>query len=584
VPGTYTLTLQAAGSGIQDEVGNLLQADASESWTMLQPGVSAQIAEVTPDPRNEPVDQLQISFSAAVSGFDLADLTLARDGGPNLLAGTETLQTTDQITWSLSGLAGLTAAEGTYTLTLTAAGSGIQDGQGNPLSFDAVESWQMDTTRPQATIVPVSPDPRSLAVDSVQIVFSEPVSGLDLGDLSLARDGGPNLLAGTETLETTDNITWTLSGLAELTGSGGAQGFVAYNDHIAGAGTHANTTRYSAAPGQTSSGVLKDISTGQPTGVTLTVSDSGNLSYASTSGVPAAGTDAYQMFNGYVYFGSGTYASIELRGPGHTYTYTFSGLDAGGGTTYDFHGTAVRGNSDYTDRWTLVSLVGAESFTADHSTGLGVVTSETPGSGLQPNQVALWTGHNSAPGQGFVAGWTRIDPGPDGQFQVVCDQYLGPTPGVGDGTADGSKGYGLTGIRLEEVPASGIPGQYALALSSLLSGIQDAAGNPLGADVLELWTIGTPAPDTDPPTVSLVLGTGQFTNTPLAEAFLLLSEPVTGLDLSDLTLSRNGGPNLLDGRQTLTMVTQSLWRLGELGPLTAEEGTGGRRSGQPAAG
>jgi hypothetical protein len=54
-----------------------------------------------------------------------------------------------------------------------------------------------------------------------ELLFSEPVSGLDVGDLQLTLDGGPSLLTGTETLSTEDNRTWTLGSLADLTGARG---------------------------------------------------------------------------------------------------------------------------------------------------------------------------------------------------------------------------------------------------------------------------------------------------------------------------------------------------------------------------
>ncbi len=227
-------------------------------------------------------------------------------------------------------------------------------------------------------------------------------------------------------------------------------GFTAYNDHIAGAGTHANTTTYAAIG--TASGYLSDIDTGADTAVTLTVSDSGGLNYAGSQSNPAPGTDAYDVFNGYVDLGSATNSSIEIRASySQSLTHTFSGLDTGDVVTYDFTGTAVRGGG-YHDRWTLVTLDGAEAFTPAHSTGIGVVTD-----GLAPNQVAFWAGENNLADQGFVAAWTGIDPGADGVFDVVSAQYTGPIPTAVEpsGMADGSKGYGLSGVRLTEIAPSG---------------------------------------------------------------------------------------------------------------------------------
>ncbi|MFO0916591.1 MAG: lamin tail domain-containing protein [Pirellulales bacterium] len=233
---------------------------------------------------------------------------------------------------------------------------------------------------------------------------------------------------------------------AVWTGDGAAAGelasgesFVAYNDHVPGPGTGSNVTSY-AANGLVA-GALRNVATGNALDVTLTTSQSGAL-FQTNGAAPAAGTDAYEIFNGFVDFTSSAGGMIEISGAG-TYTQTFSGLDTGSSVTYDFAGTSLRGNSTYTDRWTLVTLVGAESATPAHSTGAGVVV-------VSPTQAAIWVGANSGADQGFVAAWTGIDPGADGEFSIVSSQYTGATPGVGTGSASaGSKGYAISGIRLQ---------------------------------------------------------------------------------------------------------------------------------------
>src|SRR5207237_242247 len=81
------------------------------------------------------------TFSEAVSGFDLADLQLALNGGSNLLTPAQTLTTSDSTTWTVGNLSGLTGTAGSYVLTLTAAGSGISDTAGNALAGDASSSF-----------------------------------------------------------------------------------------------------------------------------------------------------------------------------------------------------------------------------------------------------------------------------------------------------------------------------------------------------------------------------------------------------------------------------------------------------------
>ncbi|MGI9458228.1 MAG: lamin tail domain-containing protein, partial [Aeoliella sp.] len=216
---------------------------------------------------------------------------------------------------------------------------------------------------------------------------------------------------------------------------------VMFNDHIAGQATHSFTTDYASFGA--ASGLLRDSATGDDTSITLATSSVG-ANFSNFVGLPSPGTDAYDLFDGWIDFGSGSGTSIEVSGATNGYTHTFSGLDPG--TIYDFAGTAVRGNTGYTNRWTLVTLVGAESSTPAHSSGIGVVSA-----GLGTDQVAIWTGENHLAGQGFVAAWEEIDPGADGEFQIVSQQYFGLTPGVGTGSAaTGSKGYALTAIQLVE--------------------------------------------------------------------------------------------------------------------------------------
>jgi hypothetical protein len=218
--GTYVLTLVASGSGIQTAQSSPLTADASTTWTLDATAPTAALGAVTPSPRNSAVSQIQIVFSEAVSGLDLADLRLTLGGGANLITAGQTLVSSDSITWTLGNLAGLTGAEGSYQLTVL-GGSGILDAAGNPLAADATTAWSTDTTLPSAQITAVSPTPRTSAVGELQIVFSEVVAGFDLADLRLTRNG-TNVLTGGESLATSDQTTWTLSGLAGLTGAAGS--------------------------------------------------------------------------------------------------------------------------------------------------------------------------------------------------------------------------------------------------------------------------------------------------------------------------------------------------------------------------
>ena len=245
--GDYVLTVVAAGSGVRDLAGNPLAADASDAWRMNNPDTSAptvNIVDVSPDPRRTSVTTISIVFSERITGFDLSDLTLTRDGGTNLLTASQTLSSPDGKTWTLAGLNGVTAPEGRYLLTLKDAGNGITDAAGNALIAGATDAWLLDFTAPTVSIAAVSPDPRKLPVDQLTFTFSEPVNGFDLADLRLhLNGGGDDLLTGEQSLTTADNKTWVLSNLAGITAAEGTYelALIALNSSIVDAGNNGLT-------------------------------------------------------------------------------------------------------------------------------------------------------------------------------------------------------------------------------------------------------------------------------------------------------------------------------------------------------
>ena len=96
---------------------------------------------------------VEVVSPADVSGVDISDFRLTRIPTGSLVAQPVSLQSTD-VTLSPAGaseylidLSSVTGAEGTYTLTLVAAGSGVfAIGTLDPLRTDAVESWTTFTT------------------------------------------------------------------------------------------------------------------------------------------------------------------------------------------------------------------------------------------------------------------------------------------------------------------------------------------------------------------------------------------------------------------------------------------------------
>jgi hypothetical protein len=152
VPTNGTLDLADGNRSITARQTESGKAESANSPTLVvtvdTAAPTADVVDVAPDPRTTPVTSIVINFNQAISSFDLADLSLTRDGGGNLLTGAQTLSTSDNISWTLGNLSGLTTPLGNYLLTLTAAGSGITDVAGNPILVNASDAFQVTDTLP----------------------------------------------------------------------------------------------------------------------------------------------------------------------------------------------------------------------------------------------------------------------------------------------------------------------------------------------------------------------------------------------------------------------------------------------------
>ena len=127
---------------------------------------------------------------------------------------------------SLSGV--LAATSNQSWLTLSVAGGEVDyTYTANPTSVSRTaqitllgRQFQITQAALSATITPPS-SPQNTGIDSIAIVFNEPVSGFALSNLELSMNGGPNLLTDAQALTTGDSTTWTLSNLASLTAASG---------------------------------------------------------------------------------------------------------------------------------------------------------------------------------------------------------------------------------------------------------------------------------------------------------------------------------------------------------------------------
>lgn len=218
--GVYTLELTAADANIRDLAGNALVTNATTSWTVDNTAPRVDIVDVTPDPRNTAVSQIDVVFSEPVTNFTLADIELFVDGVQIGLSGSSAPSTSDNIIWTIGSLAGFTATEGSYLLKIV-GDAGLVDAAGNQLEAEEREVWQVLTGSPAVDIVDVTPDPRTISVDEIVVSFDVPVTGFDVGDLVLTRNGINVSLAGLPAATSLDLMNWHVTGLSGVSSANG---------------------------------------------------------------------------------------------------------------------------------------------------------------------------------------------------------------------------------------------------------------------------------------------------------------------------------------------------------------------------
>lgn len=153
---------------------------------------TADISDVTPDPRTVEMGVVTITFNEAVTGFSASNLTLTRNGSPVDLTGAVFVEVNpDEYTVDL---APFTVASGNYVLTLNAVTSSIIDIAGNLLSADAVDSFEINRGPADITLSNNSV-PENTDTSSPLTVGNVIVTDDGQGTLVLAITGGADATA-----------------------------------------------------------------------------------------------------------------------------------------------------------------------------------------------------------------------------------------------------------------------------------------------------------------------------------------------------------------------------------------------------
>ena len=242
-----------------------------------------------------------ITFSEPVTGFTLADLTVANGS----LSG---LSTSDNITYTATFTPSAGISDTTNLITLN--NTGVVDGAGNVGSGTTdSNNYVVDTLRPTATIV-VADTALSVGETSlVTITFSEAVTGFDNSDLSVAN-GTLSAVSSSD-----GGITWTATFTPAL-GVRDTSILIVLNN-----------TGVSDAAGNTGTGTTNSnnyqVDTNVPT-ATIVIADT-TLSIGETTLVTVTFNSAVSGFdNADLTVSNGTLSTMSSTDGGVTWTATFT--------------------------------------------------------------------------------------------------------------------------------------------------------------------------------------------------------------------------------------------------------------------
>ncbi len=203
----------------QDEAEAETQAPADGTAPTVAIGSTAT------DPTNASPIPVTITFSEAVTGFVVGDITVGNGGASNF-------QTSDDISFTVD----ITPAGDPVTVTVDVASGLAADAAGNVNTAAAQFSIVYNSSVPTLIISSTASNPTNVSLIPITFTFSEAMTGFVVGDITIG-----NGMAGN--LQTSDNTVFT----ADITPS--ADGTVTV-DVVAGAAQSVATGRDNAAAAQ----------------------------------------------------------------------------------------------------------------------------------------------------------------------------------------------------------------------------------------------------------------------------------------------------------------------------------------------
>ena len=550
--GNYVLSLKTIGSGILDLAGNPL-VDPKNTIATFSTDTTPPVAAISGNGQVSrlAIDKAMVSFSEPVTGVDIADFELRRDGVVVPLIGSSVSPSQGPATaYVIQGLPS-SEVEGAYSLRLRALGSSIIDTSGNPLANDAVGNWVFDSTPPKATIRGVNPVSRTTSVSTLPIAFSEPVTGLDISDFTLQKDQVTVMMSGaTVSRVGTSGSEYILSGLGSLTGIAGSYKIKlrAANTGITDRAGNAMTQAAFAEWANTAAPTLGSVSasfvpvTPNPR---LTPVDSTIVSFSA----PVFGVDAADFVLTRTVAGVPTQLTgFAVTGSGSQRTVTgLAPLSAVPGS-YELRLKAKDS--------TIATAVGVVlTIDAVATWNTVAIPANSPTARIEANQSAV---------PGTVVDAVKIT-----FTKPVTGLTLAALRFTRDGVPISLNGTVLTGSGRDYslrglAPISSLAATYALTLVAAGSGIRDSLGIALAANAIDQWTVNATT------LRAAFLGVDGVRTTPVPSIQLRFSSLVKGVDIGDFKLTCDGRPIPLYGASVTG--SGASWVIGNLAALQSKKG------------
>ncbi|MES3025802.1 MAG: Ig-like domain-containing protein [Pseudomonadota bacterium] len=421
------------------------------------------------------------TFSEAVTGFDNADISV-----PNGTLGN--VSSVDGITYTatFTPTAGITSAANMITVDNTGVlGGGGSAGAGTTAS----NSFAIDTLRPSATIAVADNALKVGETSLVTITFTEPVSGFDNSDLTVAN----GTLSAVGSVD--GGITWTAT-FTPTAGIADTSNLITLNQAtlVDAAGN--------AGSGSASSNNYA-IDTAPPT-VTIVVADNA-LASGETSLVTFTFSEPVTGFtNADLSVANGTLSAVATLDGGQTWTATFTPT------------------ASTTDASNLITLSNTGVLDAAGNAGIGATSS---------NNYAI---DNVRPTATIVVADTMLLAGETSLVtitfsEVVTGFALSTAGGSISGVTSADGGMTWTGTF---TPTANIDDASNLITLDYTS-VTDAAGNEgSGSTASNNYEIATKRP-----TVAIVVADGTLTAGETSLVTFTFSEPVSGFSNADLTVA-----------------------------------------------